>query len=127
MIILKKKYNTQFKKFFKFFDKNYINNKNFDKSMWNYNYLIINNIDDKILFYTNNIVESFNRTLNKKYVGMYKTIFNYKNALIDIISFYNLKNIYQERRCSLTRTLEDYVKIETEFKLITNESIKDIK
>ena len=95
--------------------------------MWNYNYLIINNIDDKILFYTNNIVESFNRTLNKKYVGMYKTIFNYKNALIDIISFYNLKNIYQERRCSLTRTLEDYVKIETEFKLITNESIKDIK
>ena len=48
-----------------YFDKNYINGKKFDKSLGNYNSFIINNIEEKTLFFTNNIVESFNRTLNK--------------------------------------------------------------
>jgi hypothetical protein len=78
--------------FFKYYQKQYIRNKYFDISKWNYNTLIENKLDNQILFYTNNIVESYNRTLNKKYIGYCKTIFNFKNAIKDVIYLYNSKH-----------------------------------
>jgi len=61
----------------------------------NFNSFIANNIENNKLFFTNNIVESFIKTLNKKYIGMLRTLFNYKNAIKEII---NINNEYQKRR-----------------------------
>ena len=124
---IKLKYKSNYEKLFNYFDKNYINGKKFDKSFWNYNSLIINNIEEKTIFFTNNIVESFNRTLNKKYIGACKTLFNFRNAIKDIISFYNAKTIYQEKKISITKGLEFYVKQTTNFNIITNDTLKKIK
>ena len=48
-------------------------------------------MDNHILFYTNNICESMNRTLNMKFVGGCKTFYNFKNCVIDIIEMYEKK------------------------------------
>ena len=61
----------------------------------NFNSFIANNIENNKLFFTNNIVETFIKTLNKKYIGMLRTLFNYKNAIKEII---NINNEYQKRR-----------------------------
>ena len=95
-------------------------------SKWNYNTLIENNLDNQILFYTNIIVESFYRTLNKKYVGYYKTIFNFKNAIKDVIYLYNSKNTYKDRRCCITKALKFYVKSNITFDIISYDDLKNI-
>ena len=41
--------------------------------MWNYNEIIYSNLNNNILFFTNNICKSMNRTLNSKLVGGIKT------------------------------------------------------
>ena len=46
-----------------------IKGKVLDIKNWNYNTIISNNINNDILFYTNNIVESFNNNINKKFIG----------------------------------------------------------
>ena len=61
----------------------------------NFNSFIANNIENNKLFFTNNIVETFIKTLNKKYIGMLRTLFNYKNAIKKIN---NINNEYQKRR-----------------------------
>lgn len=71
--IIKTKYRTKFPKYFKYFDKNYMKvNIRFNK-MWNYNEIIYSNLNNNILFFTNNICKSMNRTLNSKLVGGIKT------------------------------------------------------
>jgi len=75
------KYKDRYLDFLNYFYKTYIkNNKDgiFSPNNWNYNTLIVNNINNNILFFTNNITESFNRTLNKKYIGFTKTMYNFK-------------------------------------------------
>ena len=92
----------------------------FDKKIWNFSQVISNNINNDLIFYTNNIVESFNSVLNKKFVGFCKTLYNYKNSLIDVISIYEIKNKYIEKKISITRVLEHYIKSKNEYALINS-------
>ena len=86
--LIKAKYKSDNKNFFEYFDKYYMGSFKFKKEMWNYNQTILSNINNNIIFYTNNICESFNRTLNKKYIGYCKTMFNFKMCLYDILQIY---------------------------------------
>ena len=47
-----------------------MNSKKYKKELWNYTKAILNN-NNNIIFYTNNIW-----TLNKKYIGYCKTMYN---------------------------------------------------
>ena len=94
---------------------------------WNYNTIISNNINNDILFYTNNIVESFNNNINKKFIGFCKTMHNFKLALKDVVTLYEMNGIYKEKKLSITRALEHYVRIKNEFDLITFEELLNIK
>ena len=108
---LKNKYRVKFPALFKYIDKNYINENSIYSNIWNYNQNIDININNDIMFYTNNICESINRTLNSKFVGGCKTFYNFKNSIIDIIDLYkNNTRIYQEKNVSISRSLDYYVK-----------------
>ena len=72
-------------------------------------------------------MESFNSILNKKFVGFCKTMNNFKNALIDVINLYDMKEKYIEKKLSLTRAFEHFITIKNNFDLITLEDIKLIK
>ena len=121
------KYRCKFPSFFKYFDKNYIKGRVLDKKQWNYNNIITNNLNNDILFYTNNIVESFNNNLNKKFIGFAKTMHNFKNALNDVINLYEMSDAYKEKRLSITRALAHYVNNQNEFDLINSKDIVKIK
>ena len=121
------KYRCKFPSFFKYFDKNYIKGRVLDKKHWNYNNIITNNLNNDILFYTNNIVESFNNNLNKKFIGFAKTMHNFKNALNDVINLYEMSDAYKEKRLSITRALAHYVNNQNEFDLINSKDIVKIK
>ena len=98
-----------------------------DKKLWNYSNILISNINNDIIFFTNNIIESFHSQLNKKFIGFCKTMFNYKNALLDVIELYEMKNKYTDKKISLTRALMHYVKSRDTFDLITHKEISHIK
>ena len=61
---IKNKYGVKFPKYFKYFDKNYFEEKSRFQKIWNYNEIIYDNLNNDMLFITNNICESMNRTLN---------------------------------------------------------------
>ena len=125
---IKDKYRTKFPKYFKYFDANYMNENSRFKKIWNYNDAFSNNMDNHILFYTNNICESMNRTINMKFIGGCKTFFNFKNCILDIIDMYNMNTkVYQEINGSITRSLEYYVKKALVINLIKHEDLKKIK
>ena len=121
------KYRCKFLSFFKYFEKNYIKGRVLDKKQWNYNNIITNNLNNDILFYTNNIVESFNNNLSEKFVGFAKTMYNFKNALTDVINLYEMSDTYKEKRLSITRALAHYVKNQNEFDLINSNNIVKIR
>ena len=126
--LIKEKYNSNNKNFFSYFEKYYLKNNKFKKEMWNYSKVILNNINNNnLIFYTNNICESFNRTLNKKYIGYCKTMYNFQMCIYDIINFYNNHEQYKSKKISITRALEHYAKIQNHFELITDENLKMIK
>ena len=80
-----------------------------------------------MLFFTNNICESMNRTFNSKYIGGCKTFYSFKNSILDIIDFYTNKiDVYQERNVSISISLEYYVKNKLIINLIDGESLKAI-
>ena len=54
-------------------------------------------------------------------------MFNYKNALIDVIGLYEMKNKYTDKKISLTKALAYYVKSKDTFDLITHKEINNIK
>ena len=54
------------------------------------------------------------------------TIFNLKNAIKDVIYLYNIKNIYKDRRCCITKALEYYVKSNITFDIISYDNLKNI-
>ena len=56
--------------------------------IWNYNNNFVNNMDNHIMFYKYNICESMNITLDMKFLGGCKAVFNFKNCIIDIIYIY---------------------------------------
>ena len=76
---IKRKYNKKdFSNLLTKFENTYFNSKPFDDLSWNYNSALINNLDNSIMFYTNNICESYNRTLNLRFVVAYKNILNFE-------------------------------------------------
>jgi len=125
--LIKAKYGVIFRNFFDYFTKNYIKGKLYDKTIWNYYTAIPNNLNDDILYFTNNIVESFNSIINNKFIGFCPAMYNYKNTLTEVISLYEMKNVYKEKKLSLTRALQNYVKSKNDFDLMDNNDIKKIK
>ena len=55
-----------------------------------YNLLLFE--DNEILFFTNNIVETCNRSLNNHYIGNIKSFNNFKNSINDLIEIYSRTN-----------------------------------
>ncbi len=43
-------------------------------------------------------------------------MFNYKNTLLDVIELYNMKSKYAEKKVSLKRALEHYIKCNEYFR-----------
>ena len=74
---IKSKYNSLYGDFINYIEKNYIISKQFGSLSFNYNSLVSKDIDEGFKFYTNNITEAFNRTLNSKYVGGEKTFYHF--------------------------------------------------
>ena len=80
------------------------------------------------MFYTSNICESYNRTLNLRFVAAYKRILNFERLIKEIVEKYENRNIYQEWYISLTRALQFYVNNKTDnIELIDNSDLKEIK
>ena len=94
---------------------------------WNYNCAESSNMNTDIFFYTNNICESFNRTINSKYIGKCKTLEHFKKAVIDLLEMYNVKNCYQEKKLSTSRALAYYINRNTNIKLISAKDLEKIK
>ena len=68
--LIREKYCSVFPKFIKYFYKNFFIAFPMNKLIWNYYYyanLFYN--DNQLLFFTNNVVESCNRSLNGFYIG----------------------------------------------------------
>ena len=84
-------------------------------------------MSDNIIFYTNNICESFNRSLNSQYIGKTKTFFHFKSAIKNLIEIYNVKNIYQEKKLSTSRALAYYTKRNNIIHLINLKDMEKIK
>ena len=78
---IKENYQKLFPNFIKYFEKNYLRSDQYGHLTFNYNHLQKDDISEGIKFYTNNICESFNKTLNTKYIGGVKTFYHFKNAL----------------------------------------------
>ena len=66
---IKNKFRAKFPKYFKYFDKNYFDENSHFRKIWNYNEIIYDNLKNYMLFFTNNIYKSMNRTLNSKFIG----------------------------------------------------------
>ena len=69
--------------------------------------MIYKNINNDMLFFTNNISERMNRTLKSEYIEGYKTFYSFKICILKKKYFYtNKQDIYQERNVSITRSLK---------------------
>ena len=73
--LIREKYYSIFPKFNKYFYKNFFIAFPMNKLLWNYYYLNSIYNDNQLLFLTNNVVESCNRTLNSFYIKRYKKFF----------------------------------------------------
>jgi len=65
-----------------------------------------------------------NRTLNMKFVGGWKTFYNFKTCITDVINLYNDRKPYQEINISITRALEYYVKNKLVITLFSHQDLK---
>ena len=124
---IKTKYTNKFKSFLNYFEKNYIISKQFGKLGFNYSKLVEKDIPEDIKFYTNNIIESFHKTLNPSYIGGTKTFSHFKTALFEILDLYKNKNEYKPRKLSITRALAYYTNNNEVNDLIKYSSLKTIK
>ena len=124
---IKYKYRVKFPKFFKYFDKFYLSSKPFCDLDWNYNTSILNNENNDILFFTNNICESANLILNSKFIVACKTLFHFQKAITEVIKLYNNKKVYKEKKLSTSRALEYYIKRNEIITLITVKELNKIK
>ena len=105
-----RKYNKTFPKFFKYFNNTYLDKGLFSDRNWNYYNIssLFNNND--LYFFTNNICESNNRTLNLKYIGVCKSYYGFRNAILELINIFKEKKPYEEKYCSITHALDYYGK-----------------
>ena len=67
--------------------------------------------DPEFQLFTNNIVESSNRTLNNHYLGNVKSFNSFRNAIDNILEIYSgSKRKYYSEEFSLTQALVYFVK-----------------
>ena len=90
-------------KFFSYFERIYW--WFFSDRCWNHYNLSVSTNNNDYYFFTNNIWESTNRTLNNWILWLWKNIYSFTNAIINLIDFFDNKKIYEENYISITRTL----------------------
>ena len=120
------KYNRTFPKFTKYFKNNFFNKYPLKDLDWNYDVNNENIIDINHYFFTNNICESTNRTLNMNYKGACKSILSFEIAVKNLIKLYDEKKPYVEDNFSKSRALAYFVTTHEIKNLITNNIIKEI-
>ena len=119
--LIRKKHMTIFPKFIKYFYKNFFMSFPLNRMIWvydQYNMLLFE--DPELLFFTNNIVESCNRTLNKHYLGNVKSFNSFRNAIDNIVEIYSgSKRKYYSKEFSVTQAIIYYVKNNNIYGLMT--------
>ena len=81
--LITNKFNFLFPKFIKYFKVIFIEKYPLKTFIWNYDIKNDSNSEDiNNYFFTNNICESSNRTLNMNYKGSCKTLMAFENAII---------------------------------------------
>ena len=117
-----------FPKFIKYFYKNFFISFPLNKMIWlydQYNFLLYEDVN--LLFFTNNIVESCNRTLNNHYIGNIKSFQNFKNSINDLVEIYSKsKRKYISNEFSVTQALAYHIKITKITGLITYKELLKI-
>ena len=116
--IIKNKYYEGFKRFIDYFEKTYMHNNPFNDRQWNYSNFLKNEEDTKKYFYTNNVCESLNRTINSFFKYSRKTFYNFESCIKKIIELYDDHNDYIEKNISITRVFAWYCR---------NYNINDLK
>ena len=106
--LIRNKFKKDFPKFFEYFKKYYLKSKPFSDKCWNYNKLEKEGINIEKKFFTNNFVESCNRTLNQHYIGGIKTFLHFEKAIFDLIDLYQADKEYKESKFNITRSLSFY-------------------
>lgn len=110
--LIRKKYYEFFPKFIKYFYKIFIIDFPLNKFYWNYYYYA--NLcfhENDILFFTNNIVESANRSINSFYICSIKNFSLFEKSTYDIIDLYEHKHKrYNQPKFSVTKAINYYVK-----------------
>ena len=93
---------------------------------WNYFNFLKNNDDSNLFFFTNDVCESLNRTINSFYKFSRKTFMNFSLCIKKIISYYENHIDYIEKNISITRILAWYCKCNNINDLLNNKDIKNI-
>ena len=83
--MIKNKYYNSNENFFKYFENNYMNNHILKNREWNYFNFIKNESDINKYFFTNNVCESLNRTLNSFYKYSKKNFYNFQLSIQKLI------------------------------------------
>ena len=78
-----------------------------------------------IIFYTNNLVKSTNRTLNNKYRGICKTFCNFEYAIYELIDYFEKKMVYKEKQINMTKALSIYTRQNKYDNLTTNKKFNN--
>ena len=81
---------------------------------------ILDPVDINHYFFTNNICESSNRTLNHNYKGVCKTLFSFEGAIKKLILLYENKPKYKDYNFSSSRAIAHYIN-QNEINGITSE------
>lgn len=119
-------YKNDFYKFIKYFYINYFNRFPFSERIWNYSIINMMLIDNpNIIFYTNNLVKSTNRTLNNKYRGICKTFCNFEYAIYELIDYFEKKMVYKEKQINMTKALSIYTRQNKYDNLTTNKKFNN--
>ena len=63
-----------------------------------------------IYYLTNNFCDSNNRALNLIYIGVCKSYYGFRNAILELFNIYKEKKPYKEKYCSITGALDYYGK-----------------
>ena len=92
----------------------------------NYFNFLKNNDGSNLYFFTNNVCESLNRTINSFYKFSQKTFMNFSLCIKKIISHYENHIDYIEKNISFTRILSCYYKCNNIKDLLNFKDFKNI-
>ena len=109
--LIKLKYYDSFPKFIKYFYKYFFKEFPLNKLYWNYYYANLASEGNDTLFFTNNVVESSNRTINKLFIGAIKNVSLFEYTINQFINLYeNQHKKYISPQFSVTNAINYYVK-----------------